>query len=95
MTGECPDCGATVEAPGSSDFRILEAITTVEIHPNMPDRLPAADDRKADYPPEGEDELSPRYVVGNRTCPDCGAKLITMEKDMGDPEYGEWNDAEG
>lgn len=95
MPAECPECGAGVEAPERTEFRILEVITTVEIRPDMPGRLPAADDRKPDYPPEGEDELSPRYMVGNRACPDCGAKLVTMEKNMGDPEYGEWDDPEG
>ena len=92
MAAECPECGELVENPETTDFEIREIVTTVEIHPAIPERLPAADDKKVEYPPEGEDDLSPRFEVGNRTCPHCGAKLITMEENMGDPEYGEWDE---
>lgn len=95
MADDCPACGATVEAPETTDFVIREVITTVEVRPQFPGRLPAADDRKVAYPPEGEPELSPRFTVGNRTCPGCETLLITMEENRGEPDYGDWPDEPG
>lgn len=94
MTGACPECGDAVETPAGTDFEICEVVTTVEVPPNFPGRLPAADDKKADYPPEGDPHLSPRFEVGVRPCPGCDATLVTVEENTGEPAYGEWEDAD-